>query len=142
MDIGITDAVTMLKELLPAYGYKAVETDNIMLRMAWQKALIRVKSFCNIDSVPDELQLEVANMAIGEFFHAKKACGELTIGNGGDDGDNVFAKLGRVTQFTEGDTSISLNPAGLNDEALFEGMIERMRRGDLYILEHFRRLHW
>lgn len=135
----INNAVDMLKELLPAYGYQPIPSDDIMLRMAWQKAQIRVRDFCNIETIPDELQLEVANMAIGEFLYAKKATGKLNV-EGDGNGGLVFPH--KVTQFTEGDTSLTLTSSGKNNEALFENLINKLRRGDLWVLEHYRRLHW
>ena len=135
----IKDAESMLMELLPAYGYEPVESDKIMLRNAWALAEFRVLSFCNIDSIPDELQLEVANMAVGSFLKAKKASGQLYIENDGEGGLRFPHK---VTQFTEGDTSMSFTPSGKDDEAVFNKMADDLERGHLWILEHYRRLHW
>ena len=131
-------AVAMLKELLPAYGYQATSKDDVMLRMAWQKARVRVENFCNIKEIPDELQLEVANMAIGEFLYTKKSIGALdeTVAEG------TLKFPSKVTQFTEGDTSMSMTASGKNDETLFEDMIDNMRKGNIWVLEHYRRLHW
>lgn len=135
----INAAVSRLKELLPAYGYEPVKGDDIMLRNAWARTEIRVLSFCNIDSLPDELTLEVANMAIGAFLRAKKATGQLYI-EGDGQGGIVFPH--KVTQFTEGDTSMSFTPSGKNDEAVFEKMVNELERGSMWVLEHYRRLHW
>lgn len=139
MGMGVGEAVEMLEGLLPAYAYTPGDGDGPILRFAWQRAENRVRAFCNIQSIPDDLYMEVATMAIGEFFKIKKSTGQLNFETGGD-GGLTFPHL--VTQFTEGDTSLSMTPSGKNDEANFDRMIEDMARGNPWVLEHHRRLHW
>lgn len=132
-------AVNMLEEILPAYNYKPVESDRVMLRWAWQNAVHRVKEFCNIRSIPDDLYMEIAKMAIGDFLKSKKSMGQL---NFDSDAEGGIRFPHRVTQFTEGDTSLSMTPSGKNDEANFDDMVDKMSRGNPWVLEHHRRLHW
>lgn len=126
-------------EYLPAFGYQPdPEKDTIMMRHALERVIERALAFTNQCTLPKGLKYEIINMAVGEFLFLKKATGGL---RDREDGDGiVFPDI--VKQFTEGDTNVSANAQGKNDEANFEKMVDDMRFGNPYILEHYRRLHW
>lgn len=129
--MGITVADVL--EILPAFGYTPTDKDTPLIRLSIQRALIHVRSFCNIDKIPDDLMPEVLRMSCGEFLHSKLMTGDL------GDGGIVFPD--RVSQITEGDTSVSLAGAG-TEANNFAQLVDEMRHGDPYVLEHNRRVHW
>lgn len=126
----------MVRDYLPAYGYTPTEDDKIMIQHALERAIERALAFTNQKKLPDGLKYEVIQMAVGEFLFLKKSIGGLRDGEGGIKFPTV------IKQFTEGDTNVSANDQGKNDEANFEKMIDDMRFGNPWILEHYRRLHW
>lgn len=128
--------VQRVKEELPAYSYQPDERDDIMIRHAIDRVTRRALAFTNQTTLPIGLREEIISMAVGEFLFLKKTTGGLRDGDRGIQFPNV------IKQFTEGDTNVSANAQGKNDEALFEDMINKMRFGDPYVLEHYRRLHW
>ena len=125
-------------EYLPAFGYTVRDErqDTIMMRHALERAIERALTFCNQKKIPKGLEYEIINMAVGEFLYIKKITGGLRDPECGIEFPDV------IKQFTEGDTNVSANAASKNDEANFEKMIDDMRHGDPYVLEHYRRLHW
>lgn len=128
--------VQTIKEELPAFSYQPDERDDIMIRHAIDRVTRRVLAFTNQTTLPIGLREEIISMAVGEFLFLKKTTGGLR------DGDKGIVFPNVIKQFTEGDTNVSANAQGKNDEANFENMIDKMRFGDPYILEHYRRLHW
>ena len=127
--------VQSVKEYLPAFGYTPKDSDTIMIRHAIERVILRLKAYTNQVTLPNELKYEAINMAIGEFLFIKKSTGNL------DDEDGISFK-DIVRQFTEGDTNMSANMAGKDDETIFNEWLEKTRHGNPYILEHYRRLHW
>lgn len=128
-----TDTV---RDYLPAYGYTPKDEDKIMITHALERAIERALAFTNQKKLPEGLKYEVIQMAVGEFLFLKKSIGGF---NDSDEGI-VFPDL--IKQFTEGDTNVSANSHGANNEKNFETMVNNMRFGDPIVLEHYRRLHW
>lgn len=128
----------IVMDYLPAFGYtvKDERNDTIVMNHALERAIQRALTFTNQKTIPKGLEYEIINMAVGEFLYIKKITGGLR------DGENGLVFPNVIKQFTEGDTNVSANAQGKNDEANFENMIERMRYGDPFVLEHYRRLHW
>lgn len=122
-----------VKSVLPSYRYNPIPSDNIIIQRCLERTIFHTKSFCNIKKIPKELEPEVVRMACGEFLYEKKKSGGLA------DGGIEFPK--RLAQVTEGDTSLSFTGAGKEDTD-FDDFIDDLRRGDIHILEHFRRVHW
>lgn len=126
-------SVESVKELLPSLGYEPSAKDSPAIRFALERAMIHVKDFCNISYIPDDLVPEVINMACGEFLYQKVMTGTA------DDGGLKFPS--RVSQITEGDTSVSFSGAG-KDQENYLNFLDQLRRGDPYILEHNRVVQW
>lgn len=135
MPYELVDVQDVLSEL-PAYGYEPTDKDRIMARAALDRATSRIKSFTNLPKLPKKIRPELIKMAVGEFLYYKKITGGLT----GENADVNFPLL--YTQFTEGDTSVSITPSGKNDESNFDEFLNYLRMGDPYVLEHFRVLDW
>lgn len=121
---------------LPAYGYQKQDGDDLFMRHAIERVMMRIRTYTNQPCVPKELKLEAINMAIGEFLFIKKSTGHLL------DGENGIVFPNVIKQFTEGDTNVSANAKGKDDEANFNKWVDQLRMGDPFVLEHFRRLHW
>lgn len=125
---------------LPAYGFKPVEErDRVMVRSCIDTVISKLKSFTNCPVLPEKLKPEAIKMVCGEFLYRKKVTGQLTVE--GENGTGISFPH-RVTQWSEGDTSVSFTAAGKNDEANFDAYIDKLRRGDPWVLEHFRQLDW
>lgn len=128
--------VNTVRLQLPAYGYTPDEGDEVMIKSALQTSIQRAMTLTNQKKMPDGLKYEVLKMAIGEFLFIKKVTGGL------EDGSHGIKFKARITQFTEGDTNVSATDRGKNDEQNFEDWLDRMRFGDPWVLEHYRKLHW
>lgn len=125
--------VEEVKRLLPLYGYTPTSVDEPLIKISIETAKTRVLSFINNHYIYPELRLEVCKMAVGEFLYQKKCIGGL------GDGGLVFPD--RVSQVTEGDTSVSFAKTEI-ETLSFDSMLDKMRFGDYRVLEHFRKVHW
>lgn len=134
------DVIDVRSEL-KAFGYSPNDDDDIMIRGAIDRVIAKVKSFTNLRRLPDKLKPTVISMACGEFLYVKKITGGLREGAYGSVSGSLKFR-DRVTQWTEGDSSVSLTAAGKDDEANFDKFIDNLRKGDYRILEHFRVLDW
>lgn len=133
MEIDWTD----LRGELAGYGYVFnEEKDMVMARSCLDVTISRIKSFTNCPTLSEKIRPELLRMACGEFLYRKKITGQL---NNPESGINFPH---RVTQWSEGDTSISLTAAGKTEEADFTAYLDKIRKGDPWVLEHFRQLDW
>lgn len=127
-------SVADVKDLLPAFGYTPkLNKDDKLIEICIDRVLLRVRAFTHLTIIPDELCPEVIRMITGEFLYTKKTLGGL------EDGGISFPR--KVSQITEGDTSLSLSGV-TKPEDDFDAMVDTLRRGDPHILEHWRALHW
>lgn len=133
--------VTDIRTHLPGYGYTPTDKDDVMIRSCLRVTLARLKAYTNQDKFPDTIDFyeQVISMTIGEFLYRMKVTGKLFADDGTDNGINFKTHL---KQLTEGDTSVSMTSAGSTDEAYFNDWINKLRYGDEFILQHYRRLHW
>lgn len=119
--------------LLPSFGYTRTEKDTGLLKLAIDTVVERVKAYTNQRQIPDGLIPEMLMMIIGEFLYIKKQFGGL------DEGGITFPT--RITQYTEGDTSISFGKTD-KTESDFDDTLNYMRYGNPSVIEHYRRIHW
>lgn len=126
-------SVAEIKKLLLSFGYTAQQKDEALIELAIERVWISVKAFTHLKHIPDELKPEMMSMIVGEFLYAKKNLGGL------EEGGIVFPK--RVSQITEGDTSLSISNIGKTEDD-FDDMIDALRHGNPHVLEHWRALHW
>lgn len=128
---------------LPAYGYTPNENeDKIMIRSCIDVVISKLKSFTNCPVLSEKLKPEAIKMVCGEFLYRKKITGQLYESSTTDGKGSGLNFPARVTQWSEGDTSVSLTAAGKTDEADFLAYLDKIRRGDPWVLEHFRKLDW
>lgn len=129
--------VDVVKEMLPSYGYEPQLEDTAGIALALDRVIRRLEDYLNRRDFPPHIIAEAYRMAVGEFLYMKKLTSTL---NNPDDTTLKFPD--RITQLTEGDSSVSVTMSGKNDEELFMNELDKMRNGDPYILEHYRKVHW
>lgn len=128
-----SELLKRVTELLPSFGYKHFDKDNGLLKLAIETVIERVKAYTNQKMIPDGLLPEMQMMIVGEFLYLKKQFGGL------DEGGISFPA--RITQYTEGDTSISFGKTD-KTESDFDRALDYMRYGNPSVIEHYRKIHW
>lgn len=73
------------------------DVDNDMAAFALDKVVSHVCNFCHFDLVPEELETEVLNAAVGEYLNLAWRSGRITV----DDAERIAKSI------TQGDTSVS-----------------------------------
>lgn len=127
--------VEVVKALLPTFGYEPTDKDTTSIMIALDRVVRRLEDYLNRKDFPPHVVDEAYRMAVAEFLITKKL-------SPNQDEENPFRFPDKITQLTEGDTSVSMTMSGKNDEADFLNELQDMRRGDPYILEHYRKVHW
>ena len=123
-----------VKARLAHFGYATTETDDIILPFTVQKAENHVKSFCNVDDVPD-VHLNIAvDMVVGEFFLTKKNSGQ-------DIGIDVESAVAAIQ---EGDTKVdfAIGKGSLTPEQRLDRLIEYLINGREADLISSRCIRW
>jgi hypothetical protein len=115
-------------------GFEVPDTDADMIQYITNKAEREVLDFCNLDTLPEELQYVVTDMAAGEYLAAKYASGSLNI-------EGLDFSAG-INSLSEGDTSISYNTEE-SDSARLQKLIDALRKGlESKEVLRYRRLVW
>lgn len=121
-----------IKELviarLKGFGVTLAETDMPMIQYGIEFIELKIKNFCNINEIPEELDYEWANAVCADFLKMKLSTGGL---------ENV-AQI--VKSIQEGDTTISYSESGTPESQLLE-CITKMGL-DLSGLVRFRKMVW
>ena len=118
---------------LVSLGYKLEENDDWILCFAMQGVENRIKSSCNVTSIPDGLFNISVDRVCGEFLFTKKQTGQLNI--------EGLDLTGAIASISEGDTSVSF-VAGATDDDRFNLLVNYLMtkgEGDLVC---FRRMKW
>ena len=118
---------------LISLGYKLEENDDWILCFAMQSVENKIKSSCNVTSVPNELLNVAVDRVCGEFLFTKKQTGQLTMEH--------IDLSGAIASISEGDTSVSFVP-GATDDDRFNVLINTLMtkgEGDFVC---FRKLKW
>ena len=113
---------------LTMFGVTLEETDTPMIEYGIEFIGLKIKNFCNIEEIPEELDYEWANAVCADFLRMKLSTGSL---------ENVS---GIVKSITEGDTTISYSESGTPESQLLE-CISRMAL-DISGLVRFRKMVW
>lgn len=115
-------------------GFEVPDTDADMIQYITTKAEREVLDFCNLDTLPEELQYVVTDMAAGEYLAAKYASGSLNI-------EGLDFSAG-INSLSEGDTSISYNTEE-SDSARLQKLIDALQKGlESKEVLRYRRLVW
>ena len=110
--------------------YHPTPTDLTIITVLKNKIVNAIKSDCNIDEIPTEIEGLVVDNIIGEFLFDKKKMGTLVI----DDMD-----LNAVKSISEGDTTIQFADGSSQSEMLDTLIKYLLRPIDL---SDYRRIRW
>lgn len=124
------DVIDRLSQL----GYMATADDNDQIDFELQKIINYTLNYCNIQEVPEIVELRLIDRVCGEFLFYKKNSGSL-------EGFNYDAV---IKQIKEGDTTIQWAVGQGEDtpENRFDSFVKQLERGfDKWITPH-RRLRW
>lgn len=113
---------------LSAFGVTPSEADSAMIDYSIEFIALRIKNFCNIEEIPQELNYEWANAVCADFLKMKLSTGSL---------ENV-AQI--VKSISEGDTTVSYSESGTPESQLLE-CIAKMSL-DISGLVRFRKMTW
>lgn len=131
-----TELLDMAKERVEAFGYEMQEGDEFALIFAYKKIEDEIKTFCNIKTVPEELERIIVDMTVGEFLLSKKtfAPDSLT----GIDLDNA------VKQIELGDTNVSfaVGAGSQTPEQRLDSFIDCLRHPPRGQFIAHRKLRW
>ncbi|MBO5704540.1 MAG: hypothetical protein J6R99_00810 [Alphaproteobacteria bacterium] len=123
--------IETIESRLKSLGYEADNNDIFALQFVLTKVENHVKNFCNIDTIPAELEQLIVDKTCGEFLAQKKASGQLT-------GAQIE---GVVKKIQDGDTTVEF--AGNTDaETVFGSYINNLVNGHDECLLRYRRLVW
>jgi len=100
----------MITKRLEAFGYSLKPGDDFTLGFLIKKVENHIKGFCNIDIIPVDLDMAIADMVCSEFLFEKKATGALTLR------DIDFG--GAIKSISEGDTTVSFMDGGTVEQKL------------------------
>lgn len=121
-----------IKELvisrLSGFGISVTEADTPMIDYAIELIGLRIKNFCNIEEIPEELNYEWANAVCADFLKMKLSTGGI---------ENVS---GVVKSIQEGDTNITFSESSTPEAQLLE-CIAKMQL-DASGLIRFRKMVW
>lgn len=127
------DFIDRVVARLDSFGYELDASDAFAIAFAIQKAVTHIFNYCNIISVPSELEAVAIDMTCGEFFTAKRSTNSLNIA--------TLDMTSMASTIKTGDTSVSFD-ANSSDDAKFKAFIDYLlngREGDLIC---FRKLRW
>ena len=111
--------------------YRPTPTDLMLITLISDKVTSKIKSDCNSDTVPTEIESLVVDNIVGEFLLNKKTMGTLVI----DDMDLTDA----VKSITEGDTTIQF-AEGSSQSEMLDMLIKHLLRP--IDLSDYRRIRW
>ena len=110
--------------------YRPTPTDLMLITLISDKVTSKIKSDCNSDTVPTEIESLVVDNIVGEFLLNKKTMGTLVI----DDMD-----LNAVKSISEGDTTIQF-AEGSSQSEMLDMLIKHLLRP--IDLSDYRRIRW
>lgn len=118
---------------LESFGYEVLHSDLWVIRFLIDKVENRVKSDCNIDEVPKELNNDLVDSVVGNFLLEKKTF----------DSDSLksinFENV--VKQIQEGDTNITFSDNSKTPEQRFDELISYLVNKEID-LSCYRKIRW
>lgn len=121
-----------ITERLKSFGYEVTEDDDWMLTFCMEKVTKTIMNYCNVSTIPEDLNPTAIDMVCGEFLRIKRQTGQLQIGG--------LDFSGIVTSIKQGDTSVSFS-SGMSDEEKVDTLIEYLADGKDDLL-CYRRMYW
>ena len=121
-----------ITERLKSFGYEVTEDDDWMLTFCMEKVTKTIMNYCNVSTIPEDLNPTAIDMVCGEFLRIKRQTGQLQIGG--------LDFSGIVTSIKQGDTSVSFS-SGMSDEEKVDTLIAYLVDGKDDLL-CYRRMYW
>ncbi len=121
-----------ITERLKSFGYEVTEDDDWMLTFCMEKVTKTIMNYCNVSTIPEDLNPTAIDMVCGEFLRIKRQTGQLQIGG--------LDFSGIVTSIKQGDTSVSFG-GGMSDEEQIDTLIAYLVDGKDDLL-CYRRMYW
>lgn len=108
--------------------------DRNLLSFCVQKTETHIRSFCNIQEIPDKLHHVAVDMAAGTYLESLKDAGRLT----------GFDYSMPIKSLKEGDTNVefAISSGGLTAEQRMEKLIDGLLHGGREVLLSCRRVAW
>lgn len=115
------------------FGYEVVHSDLLTIKFIIEKIESKVKTDCNIDEIPEELNNVLVDMVVGNFFLEKKTF----------DPDSLksinFESV--IKQIQEGDTNIIFSDNSKTPEQRFDELINYLINKE-YDFSCYRKIRW
>lgn len=115
------------------FGYEVVRSDLLTIKFIIEKIENKVKTDCNIDEIPEELNNVLVDMVVGNFFIEKKTF----------DPDSLksinFESV--IKQIQEGDTNITFSDNSKTPEQRFDELINYLINKE-YDFSCYRKIRW
>lgn len=123
-------------EKLKSLGYNVNDSDLVLIQFAINGAEQYIKNFCNITVIPPELYFVAVDIAAGTLLRTKSSVGENVC-------DNIDFNAGRISNISEGDTSVGYTYDNNNTSAAsrYITLLDRLCNRDAELIA-FRKLRW
>lgn len=125
-----------LKSRLSSLGFSSSEPDEPLLLFSLQKAESFVKSFCNLNALPDSLNNITVDLAAGEFLSALKTFSPNSLESLDLDSAVKQIKLGDT------ETVFAVGQGSSTPEQRLDSFINSLLSGCKEQLLPYRRLKW
>ncbi len=131
MNIESKDVAEKLKSL----GYNVDDSDLVLIQFAINGTEQYIKNFCNITVIPPELYFVAVDMAAGTLLRTKFSAGENVC-------DNIDFNAGRISNISEGDTSVGYTYDNNTSAASrYVTLLDKLCNRDAELIA-FRKLRW
>ena len=131
MNIESKDVAEKLKSL----GYNVDDSDLVLIQFAINGTEQYIKNFCNITVIPPELYFVAVDMAAGTLLRTKSSVGENVC-------DNIDFNAGRISNISEGDTSVGYTYDNNTSAASrYVTLLDKLCNRDAELIA-FRKLRW
>lgn len=125
----------LIKDLIESLtGYSVTEKDEAIIDLSIKATVDFVLSYCNRHNLPRRLKSQLYRMIVGEFLYQK-----ITLF--GYDALGLSPDV-LVSSIKDGDTSTNFATDGTSQNAQIDAFVNNLRRGNLTVLQEFRRLKW
>lgn len=114
--------IEQLRERLSDIGFDAAESERGILEECIKRSEQTIMNYCNLESVPDQLQYTALDMAAGEYLMSLKCSGEETRD---------------VHSVSEGDISVTFEGTDKTEK-----LIDELLSGCREDMASFRRIKW
>lgn len=121
-------------EKLKSLGYNVNDSDLVLIQFAINGAEQYIKNFCNITVIPPELYFVAVDIAAGTLLRTKSSVGENVC-------DNIDFNAGRISNISEGDTSVGYTYDNTSAASRYITLLDRLCNRDAELIA-FRKLRW